>query len=265
MTDPYREPRLPLPSTGAPYVGAPVTYVEALDSGVVLRTPRWGIRDVVISLVLAILVPTLILGGLLAAGVSSTGGTLLIASLVLPWVGFGLYPWWAARAQGNGVKVDLGYTLRLVDWAWGIGGGIACLVLGGIAASLTERVVGPFDSAAGAALTQADVPHWVVWLFALCALVGAPMFEELCFRGLAFSSVAKWASARGLRAVPWATIVSASLFALIHLEPVRIPVLFTIGLVLSVLRAITGRVGASIVAHAFNNLLSVIGLLIGTG
>jgi len=63
--------------------------------------------------------------------------------------------------------------------------------------------------------------------------------------------------------VPWATIGSALLFALVHVEPVRIPVLLTIGLVLSLLRARTGRIGASVIAHSMNNLVAVAGMLIG--
>ena len=93
--------------------------------------------------------------------------------------------------------------------------------------------------------------------------MGAPIFEELCFRGLAFAAIAKATSNAGLPAVPWATIGSALLFALVHVEPVRIPVLLTIGLVLSVLRARTGRVGASIIAHSINNLVAVASLLTG--
>ena len=64
--------------------------------------------------------------------------------------------------------------------------------------------------------------------------------------------------------MPWATIGSALLFTLIHLEPVRIPVLLTIGLVLSLLRARTGRVGASVIAHCFNNFWGVLAILSAT-
>ena len=55
-------------------------------------------------------------------------------------------------------------------------------------------------------------------------------------------------------------MLAALLFALIHLEPVRIPVLLTIGLVLAVLRARTGRVGASMVAHALNNSVAILSI-----
>jgi membrane protease YdiL (CAAX protease family) len=263
MTGPTREPELPM--TGAPYAGAPVTYAEASAAGVALRASRWGMADVAFALLIAIVVPTLLLSVLLAVGVPSTGGVVLIASLALPWLGFGFYPWWAVRSKGNGIKVDLGFTVRRSDVLWGIAGGLACRVLGSLVAALTERLFGSFDSAAGSALSRADVPHWVVWVFVLCALVGAPAFEELCFRGLVFASVARWTSARGLPGVPWATVVSAALFAAIHLEPVRFPLLLTIGLVLSWLRARTGRVGASVVAHSFNNLQAVTDLLFGVG
>jgi uncharacterized protein len=248
--------------TGAPYRGAPVTYVEALASGRALRVPRWGLADVLIALLLALVVPTLVLGGLLSAGVNRNGALVLLLSLTLPWIGFGLWPIVTTRLQGNGPTIDLGLSLRRSDLLWGIGGGVACFVLGTLVAAATERLFGSFDSAAGDALANTEGGGWVVWAFAVCALIGAPLFEELCFRGLAFAAIARATSRRGLPAVPWATIGSAFLFAIVHVEPVRIPLLFTIGLVLSLLRARTGRIGASVIAHSLNNTVAVAGMLI---
>jgi membrane protease YdiL (CAAX protease family) len=65
----------------------------------------------------------------------------------------------------------------------------------------------------------------------------------------------------GWAAVPVATVVSALLFTLIHFEPVRIGVLLVIGLVLSVLRARTGRLGAPVIAHGVNNAVAVVELV----
>lgn len=247
--------------TGAPYPGAPVTYAEAQAAGVELRAPRWGLADVAIAILLTVFVPILVLGTLLSLGVPRDGTAILLGSAALPWVGFGLWPWLTTKLQGNGARIDLGFAFRRSDLWWGLGGGLACIVLGSIAAAIVQYFFGEFDSAAGKLVTDADVPRWAIVLFALGALVGAPLFEELCFRGLAFAATARWAFARGLPAVPWATIASAVLFALVHFEPVRIPVLLVIGLVLSWLRARTGRVGASVVAHAANNLVGVIGIL----
>jgi uncharacterized protein len=253
------------PLTGAPYPGAPVAYAEALASGADLRTPRWGLVDVAIALLLSVVVPVLLLSGVLALGVPAKGATVLLLSLTLPWLGFGLWPLLTTRLQGNGATIDLGFRVRRSDVAWGIGGGVACQVLGWPVGWLTEKFFGDFGSAAGDALASADVARWVVYAFALCAVVGAPVFEELCFRGLAFAAIAKSSRYRGVAAVPIATFGSALLFSLVHLEPVRIPVLLTIGLVLSVLRARTGGVGASIIAHSLNNLVAVVGLLVVVG
>ncbi len=262
MTDHSGPSSLGPPVTGAPYPGAPVTYVEAVAAGRALRVPRWGLADVLIALLLALVVPTLVLGGLLSAGVNRNGPLVLLLSLTLPWIGFGLWPIVTTRLQGNGPTLDLGLSLRRSDILWGIGGGVACFVLGTLVAAATERVFGSFDSAAGDALANTEGSRWVVWAFAACALIGAPLFEELCFRGLAFAAIAKATAARGLPALPWATLGSALLFALVHVEPVRIPLLFTIGLVLSLLRARTGRIGASVIAHSLNNLVAVAGMLI---
>jgi len=247
--------------TGAPYPGAPVAYVEALAEGRPLRAPRWGLPDVLIAILIALVVPSLVLGAVISAGVARNGGLVLLLSLMLPWLGFGLWPIVTTRLQGNGPILDLGLSVRPIDVIWGIGGGVACFVLGTLVAWVTEHFVGSFDSAAGDALAGADVSRWVVWAFAACALIGAPLFEELCFRGLAFAAIAKTIARRGLPAVPFATVGSALLFALVHIEPVRIPVLLVIGLVLSVLRARTGRIGASVIAHSLNNLVAVLGLL----
>lgn len=246
---------------GAPYPGAPATYAEAVAEGRELRVPRWGLGDVAIALLLGLLVPLFVLGGFIAVGAPTDGTAVLLGAAVLPWVGFGVWPWLTTRLQGNGPRIDLGLALRPVDLAWGVGGGLAAIAAGSVVAALTEAVTGPFESSAGEAVANAEVPRWVVVTFALCALIGAPVAEELAFRGLAFASLARWAHRRGLPAVPWAVVGSSLLFALIHLEPVRIPVLLAIGLVLAWVRARTGRLGAPIVAHVVNNSLGVLGIL----
>ena len=270
MTDPSGEglpgqqPGEPLPvrpGSALLYAGAPTTYVEALEAGEPLRPPRWGLKDVAVALIGGLLVSAVGVSVLLGLGVDRGGAVALLGSLALPWIGFGLYPWVATRVQGNGPKVDLGFTLRLSDLGWGIGGGVVATVLAGVVASLTEKLFGSFDSAAGSAIENVDAPRWVFYTALVFAVVGAPLFEELCFRGLAFAAIAKWADAHRMPGVPWATVGSAFLFGAIHLEPVRFPLLFVIGLVLSYLRARTGRVGASVVAHAFNNLIAVSSLL----
>ena len=132
------------------------------------------------------------------------------------------------------------------------------------AGGFSEHFTGPFDSAAGSAISNANVPRWVVVVFAILAVAGAPFMEELCFRGLTFTALAKFSEQRGWSPIPVASVVSAALFDAVHLEPIRFPLLLSIGLVLSVVRAKTGRIGPTILAHGINNLIPVIGLLTGT-
>lgn len=244
--------------TGAPYPGAPVTYAEAVAAGVPLRRSRWGLADVAIALLLSVIAPVVGLSVLAALGSGVGTPAFSIGAFVLPWIGFGLWPILTTRLQGNGPGIDLGFRFRLSDLGWGVLGGAASVALGFAAALLTQLIHGPFDSAAGSTLTDEGLPVWTRATLTVVAVTLAPLFEELCFRGLAFAAIARSSARRGWRAVPVATIGSAVLFALVHFEPVRIGVLLVIGLVLSVVRARTGRVGASVVAHSVNNLVSVL-------
>jgi len=246
------------------YRGAAEPFVSAVEAGRPLRPQHWGLADVLISIALSLIVPSIVVGLELAAGAPKNGTLVILSSLITPWVGFGLWPWQCARTRGNGIRIDLGWSFTRDDLGWGIIGAVAALGLGSAVAAITEHFAGPFDSAAGDAISSAQVPRAVVFLFGVLAVVGAPLMEELCFRGLTFASFARFSEQRGWPPIPVATIASAALFAAVHLEPIRFPLLFTIGLVLSYLRARTGRVGASVLAHGLNNLVPVIGLLTGT-
>lgn len=96
-------------------------------------------------------------------------------------------------------------------------------------------------------------------------VVGAPLVEELFFRGLTFGlfELRAWRWRGWLRS--WVPVVgSALLFAIAHFEPVQFLGLFAFGIVLGVLRWRSGRLAPSIVAHASFNLVAVVALL-GSG
>ena len=81
----------------------------------------------------------------------------------------------------------------------------------------------------------------------LIVVIGAPIVEELMYRGLL-----QGAAVRRLNDAV-AVVVVAAFFALIHFRWVELPGLFVFGLVLGVCALRTGRLGMSIVAHmAFN-------------
>ncbi|MEY4229955.1 MAG: hypothetical protein RLZZ362_804 [Actinomycetota bacterium] len=88
-----------------------------------------------------------------------------------------------------------------------------------------------------------------LWLLVLILIVvvGAPLVEELLYRGLL-----QGAFVRRVDDV-LAVVLVAAWFAIIHFRPVEYPGLFAIGLVLGVCALVTRRLGMSVVAHcAFN-------------
>jgi membrane protease YdiL (CAAX protease family) len=90
-------------------------------------------------------------------------------------------------------------------------------------------------------------------LLVLMVCVGAPIVEELVYRGLLQGSFA----ARFNHVAAW--IVAAAWFAVIHFRPVEYPGLFAFGLVVGACFLVTRRLGMSMATHvAFN----VTGLLL---
>ena len=87
---------------------------------------------------------------------------------------------------------------------------------------------------------------WMI-LLVLIVVVGAPVVEEIVYRGsLHTNMVRATGTAVGL-------VVTAALFAAVHLEPVEFPGLFVFALLLGGLRQWSGTLGMPIVTHmAFN-------------
>lgn len=220
----------------------------AAAAGVALRVPRWGIGDAVVALVGSFAIGLAVSGATGLAGWS--GPWVILAGAVLPWLAIAGWPVLATRRFGNGPRIDLGLSFTVRDGATGLFGGIVSLTLGLAAVQLTELVLGPIESSAGRAgdAVAESGSRLAVILFALVVAVGAPVVEEIGFRGMLWASLCR----AGL--APWVTLVVTTLaFAAFHFEPHRLLVLLTTGLVLGFLRLSTRRLGAPIVAHAVNN------------
>lgn len=92
-------------------------------------------------------------------------------------------------------------------------------------------------------------------LLVLIVVVGAPIVEELVYRGLLQRSLASVVGA-------WPGLVLVSIwFSLIHLSPVEYPGLFLAGLVFGAGVVATGRIGPAIVTHAAFNATGIIMVL----
>ena len=93
-------------------------------------------------------------------------------------------------------------------------------------------------------------PRWLLWL---AVNIGAPIFEEICFRGFLFKGLA----ASRLR---WqgATVITAVLWAVIHQQYdwYGLAVVFALGLLLGVVRAKTHSTVLTMWLHCLINLVA---------
>lgn len=247
----------------------PITYQDAVfnqatnshhrGSDRPLVWPRWGIPDAVIALVGFGVVSILV--GFPLWYFNAPIELVILVGGTAPWLMLGGWPIIATLYRGNGPRIDLGIILRWSDVGWGLLFGFLGLVLAGIGALITTYFVGDFNSAAGevALDLQESSSFAALFVFAVMIAVGAPVVEELAFRGLLYGSLRK----KGLGSF-WVVLITAVAFALFHLEPVRFLVLFPIGLTLGLARWKTQGLGAPMVAHLVNNLPAAMFLLIGT-
>jgi uncharacterized protein len=189
------------------------------------------------------------------------GPALLIAGFIglwLPLVGAALI---ASAAFGSGsIKRDLGFSIEMGDlWR-----GLLVGLVGLAAASAVQLALSPFPWLTGTNTNYIDdqagtTAGAIVVVFS--TMIGAPIVEELFFRGLLQRSLFKL----GVGAV----VVQAAIFGFIHVTPEEglgnIGIMLgvgTFGLVLGLAARRFGRLGPSVVGHALFNAAAVIPLLL---
>ncbi|HVA44170.1 MAG TPA: CPBP family glutamic-type intramembrane protease [Acidimicrobiales bacterium] len=189
---------------------------------------------------------------------------LLLTSQVGLWIGFLGAVVVASRRNGtSSLTTDYGLSWpRLSDLGLGVVGGVAGRMIPTVLALLIALAGGLSSSASRQAPTilgtqpQGDF-GWAVVV--LLAVVGAPLVEELLFRGLI-----QGAFSRRTGAVP-AIFITALIFSFAHIfneGPAAPLLIFPSGLILGYLRYRTGRLAAGMLAHAtFNATLFLILLI----
>jgi uncharacterized protein len=91
-----------------------------------------------------------------------------------------------------------------------------------------------------------------VLLLILLVVVGAPVVEELVYRGLIQRSLAARISD------PLALVAASAWFAVIHFQLLEMPGLFVAGLVFGACLLVTGRLATAMVAHAAFNATALL-------
>jgi membrane protease YdiL (CAAX protease family) len=213
-----------------------------------VREPRWGFGEAALAFVAGIFLALLAGSIAVSAGAATTSATTVSVSFIAQWAGFVGVPVWLSRTRGTGsLKQDFGLELRPIDVALGLAMAVALvIVVAGYGGILRQ-----FDHVnLSHEADQLNQSGFVV--LALFAGVGAPIAEELLFRGLAQPALQR-------RLGEWQGLVlTAVLFGLVHFSgnPVEaIPPLTVVGLGVGLLAWRTGRLGPGIVAHmAFNGV-----------
>lgn len=165
----------------------------------------------------------------------------------------------ASRWFGSGSLVrDFGWRIRTLDVAWGL----VTLVASTVLRVVFALVVGTDRGSAADFRDGITAHHDVLAVFLVAALVGAPLFEELVFRGVIQRGLTKLAGKHV------AIVAQGVLFGFYHVvgafdlvSVFYVGSLSLIGIVLGVAADRTGRLGPGMVAHFLSNALAMAVLL----
>jgi membrane protease YdiL (CAAX protease family) len=226
-----------------------------------VAAPRWGLGDAAAGWFLGVLCT-----GLVAAiWAEASGGTeLSIAGLAVAevglWVGLAGAPVLASRRKGSGsLAVDFGLRAERPDAATGIAIGVGCqLILVPLIYLPLQWLFGKQDvSKPAKEVIGGAHGAGAIALLAVVLVIGAPIVEELFFRGLVLRAIQRrFGSSR--YADTYAVVGSAVIFGLSHFEGIQLPALIAFGVILGVLAVRNGRLGPGIWAHAAFNAVTVI-------
>lgn len=229
--------------------------------------PWWGPIDVLLAVVFIFFVGAV--GGLIGSIVAELAGYDLEVGAELPaaglffavliqQIGQGAWPWIVSRWKGEGVEKDWRFVSSLPsDLYWGMGLAFLCFFGSSLAAWGMGALVSLPDSADPSNTSIISDNQDSPWLLGviLLVVVGAPLTEELLFRGLVLRAFEKSFGA------VFAVIGSTAIFTLPHIQAgatwrestVLLAAIAMVGLVLAVGTIRTGRLGPPVIAHFLFN------------
>ncbi len=224
------------------------------------RSIKWGVGESILALVLIfVLYYTVSLIPMLVAGLNYRNISVFAYVLLMcPLLAASAY--FIAHRKGQGLK-ELG--LRSIslkrEIGWGTLGGLLALI-GNVGLfyilwliyylATGERLINPqmnvLKSQSGMMLV----------LYILSIVVFAPIFEELFFRGVLYPPLRnKLGRTQGM-------VLLAFIFAFLHFQLSGLLSLFMVGLIITFLYDETGSLYPSIIAHAINNTVVLITMLL---
>jgi len=219
----------------------------------------WGLGDVAIGIGLSqvlLLIAQVVAFSLAGWNELSAVPLWATALLQLPlWAGW-MVALGGAGAKGHGVVREFRVRFAPIDLPIGLGVGLVMQfavlpLLYWPVLRLLDQTTDDLAEPARALADKAQGPWgWIV--LGVVVVAGAPLVEELFYRGLLLGALRK----RGVGPV-LASVLCGAVFAAMHLQPLQFLGLFVLGTVLSGLVLRTGRIGAAVVAHATFNAVTV--------
>lgn len=225
--------------------------------------PRWGFLEVALGLALsygfAIVLVTEVLQ---LVSDSSRTFAIFVAAFVGQWLGWMTALTLATRWRGSGSFVaDFGLKVRRSDIWQGLLLGIAVQIVLFQAIYFLLKALFPrtFDDVSDQAERLTNFAGWQFGVMFVIVVIGAPLLEELFFRGLTQRAfVRKMGVVSGV-------VVSGTFFGLVHYNgesAATLPALVPFGILLAYLAQRTGRLGLSIFTHIGSNLTTMVALTV---
>lgn len=226
---------------------------------------RWGLGDALVGWMIAYS-SAAILGGLVMAlaGYADTPRDELpmtAIALTYPplWLGFIGVPWLVTRVKGNGLIRDLHLRVAPRDLLAIPIGLLTQFPLVPLVSwpvlELTGKTAEDLGRSATELADKAATSTGGSILLILVVVIGAPIAEEIFFRGLLLR-----AFERRFGTVI-AVIASSVIFGITHFQPLQFPALTVAGVVFALLAVRARRLGPAILAHMAFNGLTVVNLL----
>ena len=217
---------------------------------------RWGLGAAAVAFVVGYVLAAVASSIAVATGAGTYDTLTVTLSLVGLWIGFAGIPVILSRTRGTG-RLSQDFGLRVggpADVGLGVAGGLGAygfvLVYGAILSRFDHVDLGKgTDRLAGHSLGIGFV------LFGVSVAVGAPIVEELFFRGLLQPSIQRWTGGIG------GVLITAALFGLLHVGDNPIEAAFPLavfGAIVGLMAWRTGRLGPGIIAHMTFNGITVV-------
>lgn len=263
---------IPAPQTGAEHVAgwSPIPETDEGDG----RRPWWGMGDILLSLpfILVVSLVGTFLGAVFTSGDEFEsmvdGGVvptaMLATGLIAQQFSQGIWPIIVSKWKGLGSRRDWRLRFSAPDVGIGVLVGAGMLVVAGLAAYVAELIVGLDDSSEADNTQFLDDAEGTPWLYVLiaCVVIGAPVAEEIFFRGLTLRAIEKRLG------TVWAVVGSTIIFTLPHFigagwqgTIVLFSAIGSVGAILGVLAVKRDNLTAPITAHMLFNSIGALAAL----